>query len=276
MNEEPFHLLDLLRSALLGRYKKISKQELGSQPEQEQEAEKRESRRGLEEEMGGSGAHGKKGKQRGIWKSFLHIKELKAAEIYVKPSRKSVLTDVSFNSYYFCRYLKLPPIVIDDFTKSKFLNMVAYEMCRDAPDDYTVTSYVCFLCELIYDADDVKELRSKNIFYNRLGSDEDVVKIFNEIADGLVDPDAYGDVKARIQKHYYKRVNTWIAGGLQEYFRYPWSFTGFIAAVWILILTSLQTYYAHPGKQMMIIYMGLFGVPIFILVVWYIVRLLWD
>ena len=248
MNEEPFHLLDLLRSALLGRYKKISKQELGSQPEQEQEAEKRESRRGLEEEMGGSGAHGKKGKQRGIWKSFLHIKELKAAEIYVKPSRKSVLIDVSLNSYYFCRYLKLPPIVIDDFTKSKFLNMVAYEMCRDAPDDYTVTSYVCFLCELIYDADDVKELRSKNIFYNRLGSDEDVVKIFNEIADGLVDLDAYGDVKARIQEHYDKRVNTWIAQGLHDHFRSPWTVMAFIAAVLILFLTGVQTYYALPGN----------------------------
>ncbi|XP_034707937.1 UPF0481 protein At3g47200-like [Vitis riparia] len=279
-NKEPSHLLDLLRSVLLGKYKKISKQELGSQPEQEQEAEKRESRRGLEEEMGGSGAHGKKGEQRVIWKSFRHIKELKAAGIYLKPRRTSFLTDNSFKSHFFYGCLKLPPITIDGFTKTKFLNMVAYEMCPDAPVDQAVTSYVCFLYELIDQADDVKELRSKHILHNLLGSDEDVAKIFNKIGNDLVDPGAYGDVKARIQKQYDKRVKTWIAEGLHEHFRSPWTFTGLIAAVWILIVTGLQTYYAHPGKQMMHIYMGLLGVPIFLFLVWYIVwhivRRLWD
>ena len=153
-------------------------------------------------------------------------------------------------------------------------------MCPDAPVDQAVTSYVCFLFELIDQADDVKELRSKHILHNLLGSDEDVAKIFNEIGNDLVDPGAYGDVKARVQKHYDKRVNTWIAEGLHEHFRSPWTFTGLIAAVWILLVTGLQTYYAHPGKQMMHIYMGLLGVPIFLFLVWYIVwhivRLLWD
>ena len=259
-NKEPSHLLELLRSALLGGYKKI-------QPKQKQEAEKK----GKSSSSGG-----------GIWESFRHIKELKAAGIYLKPSRKSFLTEISFKSHFFYGCLKLPRITIDGFTKTRFLNMVAYEMCPDAPVDQAVTSYVCFLYELIDQADDVKQLRSKHILHNLLGSDEDVAKIFNEIGNDLVDPGAYGDVKARIQKHYDKRVNTWIAEGLHEHFRSPWTFTSLIAAVWILIVTGLQTYYAHPGKQMMhiYIYMGLLGVPIFLFLVWYIVwhivRLLWD
>ncbi|KAL6324751.1 hypothetical protein AAG906_017091 [Vitis piasezkii] len=163
-DEEPSHLLDLLRSALLGQ----------SQPKQEQQPEKK--------------------------------------------GKKSFLTEISFESYFFYGYLKLPPITIDDFTKAKFLNMVAYEMCPDAPDDYAVTSYVCFLYDFIDDADDVKELRSKHILHNLLGSDEDVAHIFNEIGNGLVDPEIYGDVKARIQKHYDKRVNTWIAETLHGNF----------------------------------------------------------
>ncbi|WKA02835.1 hypothetical protein VitviT2T_020988 [Vitis vinifera] len=315
-NEEPSHLLDLLRSALLGRFKMIR----GSQPEQEQEAEKKgesssssgggngaslpeqeqeAEKKGKSSSSSGGGNGGsqpeqeqeaeKKGKsslsggdgeQRGIWKSFRHIKELKAAGIYLKPRRASFLTDISFESHFFYGCLKLPPITIDGFTKTKFLNMVAYEMCPDAPVDQAVTSYVCFLYELIDQADDVKELRSKHILHNLLGSDEDVAKIFNEIGNDLVDPGAYGDVKARIQKHYDKRVKTWIAEGLHEHFRSPWTFTALIAAVWILIVTGLQTYYAHPGKQMMHIYMGLLGVPIFLFLVWYIVWhivwLLWD
>ena len=249
-NKEPSHLLDLLRSALLGRYKKISKQELGSQPEQEQEAEKKgESSSSSRGRDGGFCCPWKKGKQQGNWPSFRHIKELKAAGIHLQPSATSSLTDISFNSYFFYGYLKLPPIIVDDSTKPKFLNIVAYEMCPDAPDDYAVTSYVCFLYELIDHADDVKELRSKHILYNCLGSDEDVAKIFNEIGNDVVDPDAYKEVKTSIQKHYDKRVNTWIAEGLHEHFRSPWTIIAFIAAVLVLLFTGVSTYYALPGKS---------------------------
>ncbi|XP_034706328.1 UPF0481 protein At3g47200-like [Vitis riparia] len=242
VNEEPSHLLDLLRSALLGRFHMIR-----SQPEKEQQPKKK----GKSSSRGGKWGlrwPWKKGKQRGIRQSFRHIKELKAAGIYLKPSRTCFLRDVSFKSYFFFGHLKLPPITIDDSTKTKFLNMVAYEMCPDAPDDYTVTSYICFLYDLIDHADDVKELRSRHILYNCLGSDEDVAQIFNEIGNDLVDPEIYEDVKARIQKHYDKRVNTWIAQALHNHFRSPWTVMAFIAALLILFLTGVQTYYALPGN----------------------------
>ncbi|WKA02806.1 hypothetical protein VitviT2T_020960 [Vitis vinifera] len=142
VNEEPSHLLDLLRSALLGQ----------SQPEQEQQPEKK----------GKSSSS-----QGGKWGP--------------------------------------------------------YEMCPDAPDDYAVTSYICFLYDLIDHADDVKELRSKHILHNLLGSDDDVAKIFNEISNDLVNPEAYKDVKDCIQKHYDKRVNTWTAQALHNHFRSPWT-----------------------------------------------------
>ncbi|KAL6323982.1 hypothetical protein AAG906_006253 [Vitis piasezkii] len=240
-DKKPSHLLNLLRSALLGR-----------QPEKKGKSSHKKSS-SFQEGKGGLCCRWKKGKQRGIWQSFRHIKELKAAGIYLKPSRTCFLRDISFKSYFF-GYLKLPPITIDDFTKTKFLNMVAYEMCPDAPDDYAVTSYVCFLYDFIDDADDVKELRSKHILHNLLGSDEDVAHIFNEIGNGLVDPEIYGHAKARIQKHYNKRVNTWIAEALHGHFRSPWTFMALIAAVLILILTGVQTYYAHRGNYIIYIY----------------------
>ena len=64
-------------------------------------------------------------------------------------------------------------------------------MCSEGPDDYAVTSYICFLGSLIDDADDVKELRSRHILCNFLGSDEEVTRIFHEIANNLVDPAIY-------------------------------------------------------------------------------------
>ena len=290
-DEEPSHLLDLFRSALLGKNKKGKKPEGGSQPERVQESSSSSSGGGkggsqperMQESssssQGGKGGlccRWKKGKQRDIRQSFRHIKELKAAGIHLKPSRTSFLRDISFKSCFFRGYLKLPPIMVDDSTKPRFLNIVAYEMCPDAPDDYAVTSYICFLCHLIDHADDVEELRSKHILYNFLGSDEQVAKIFNEIADDLVEHDAYNELKSSIQKDYDRRVNTWIAEGLHGHFRSPWTFMALIAAVLILILTGIQTYYAHPGKHMKHIYMWLFGVAIFLFLVWYIVPRLWD
>ena len=186
LDEEPSHFLDLLRSALLGGSKKIRKQEA-------------------------------QGFCCPDWPSFRHIKELKAAGIHLKRSRTSFLTDISFKSCFFCGYLKLPQIIIDDFTKPKFLNTVAYEMCQDGPYDYAVTYYMCFLYDIIDHADDVKELRSKHILSNLLGSDEDVAQLFNEISNDLVDPEAYKDVKDRIQEHYNKRMNTWIASRPFQY-----------------------------------------------------------
>ncbi|KAJ9682632.1 hypothetical protein PVL29_018537 [Vitis rotundifolia] len=277
-NKEPSHLLDLFQSALLGRYKKI-------QPKQDQKPEEKENsslcgggdegfccpwKKGKQQgqgiwqseqkeksslcggEDGGFCCPWKNGKQQGIWKSFGHIKELKAAGIYFRPSRTSSLTDISFKSYFFYGHLKLPS------------------------DDYAVTSYIYFLYELIDQADDVKELRSKHILYNFLGSDEDVAQIFNEITNNVEDTKVYEDVKARIQEHYNKRVNTWITQVLHDHFRSPWTFMALTAAVWMLILTGLQTYYAHPGKHIIHTYMWLFGVPSFLFVVWYIVRPLWD
>ncbi|RVW83095.1 hypothetical protein CK203_040754 [Vitis vinifera] len=172
---------------------------------------KKKSRRRVKEEMGGPVAHGRKAKN----EAFRNTKELKVAGIHLQPSGTSFLRDVSFNSYFFYGCLNLPPIIVDDFTKPKFLNIVAYEMCPDAPDDYAVTSYVCFLYELIDHADDVKELRSKHILYNCLGSDEDVAKFSTRSA------------------------MAWS----------PWTIIAFIAAVLILLLTGFQTYFAFPAKS---------------------------
>ncbi|KAJ9682630.1 hypothetical protein PVL29_018535 [Vitis rotundifolia] len=215
VTDTPSHLLDLLRSALLGRIKRLG----GSQPEQEQQPEKKEK-----------SSSSQRGDGRGIWLySFQRIKELKASRIHLKPSRTSMLTGVSFNSYFFYGYLKLPPIIIGDFTKHRFLNIVAYEMCLDALDDYGVTSYICLLYHLIDHADDVKELRSKHILYNLLG----------KIGNDLVDPEAYKDVKDCIQEHYNKRMNTWIAQAFHDHFNTPRTIIAFIAAVLILFLTGV-------------------------------------
>ncbi|PPD79260.1 hypothetical protein GOBAR_DD23809 [Gossypium barbadense] len=174
------------------------------------------------------------------------VKELKKAGITLKASETSCLTDISFNHIFFSGKLRLPPITVDDST----INLIAYEMCPDFDNDFTVTSYMCFLDLLIDEAEDVKDLRDAGILYNRLGSDEEVAKLFNKMNTDLVpSPMIYSGVKEKIHNHC---KNMWInhaAQGYHTYFRSPWTFLAFLGAIAALLLSALQTYYTiHQPK----------------------------
>ncbi|XP_052877401.1 UPF0481 protein At3g47200-like [Gossypium arboreum] len=175
-----------------------------------------------------------------------NVKELKKAGIRLKASKTSCLTDISFNHFFFFGKLRLPPITVDDST----INLIAYEMCPDFDNDFTVTSYMCFLDLLIDEAEDVKDLRDAGILYNGLGSDEEVAKLFNKMNTDLVpSPMIYSGVKRQIHNHC---KNMWInhaAQGYHTYFRSPWAFLAFVGAITALSLSTLQTYYTiHQRK----------------------------
>ncbi|XP_031270788.1 uncharacterized protein LOC116129182 [Pistacia vera] len=160
--------------------------------------------------------------------------------IRLRPSGTGCLRDITFN----LGTLRLPSIQVDDSTASKFLNLIAYEMCPDFLNDFGVSSYVAFLDILIDQAQDVKELRDKQILHNFLGSDEEVAKLFNEIGTDLVsNPNIYRDVKSKIQRRYDNKLMTSMAQFIHEYFRSPWSAIAFLAAIIALASTVAQTVY---------------------------------
>ncbi|KAK4838839.1 hypothetical protein QYF36_016854 [Acer negundo] len=171
-------------------------------------------------------------------------KELNAAGIHFRPSQGHRFTDVQFSSsFILIGFLKLPPIAVDDSTKSMLLNMVAYEACPDAPDDLGVSSYICFMDSLIDHAEDVKELRSKGILLNFLGSDQQVADLFNQIADNLVaNPNAYAKVKNKLQRHHKNKIKIWLAEWLHTHFTSPWTVLAFVGAIFALVLSVIQTY----------------------------------
>ncbi|KAF5468938.1 hypothetical protein F2P56_013046 [Juglans regia] len=229
--QPPTHLLDLLRTSLLGPP--------GRQTQTENVQENRT--KDLE------------------WQSYRNLQELKAAGIIVE--RSCIKTGNYLRSIFFARkwinllpgkyfnlypgHISLPPMIVDDSTGPKFLNMIAYEMCLDFYNDFGVTSYISFLDSLIDEASDVKDLRKARVLYNFLGSDEEVAKLFNEIGTDLVpDLKAYKDVKYQIQECY---DNTWMRF-TAEFFHYHFrtSWTGFasLAALFALFLGATQTWFA--------------------------------
>ncbi|KAF3672803.1 putative trans-resveratrol di-O-methyltransferase-like [Capsicum annuum] len=167
------------------------------------------------------------------------------------------LSEVKFTSFHCSALLTLPPIAVDNSTKSEFLNLVAYEARPDTPDDFGITSnYICFMRSLIDNAEDVKELRSKGILLN-FGTDEEVANFFKEIARNLVpNPYAFDDVKYKIEEHCSSKRKAWIAELKNTHFASPWTFLAFIAALFVialqvagLILSAFQTYYAAHDKK---------------------------
>uniref|UniRef100_A0A7N2M2N7 Uncharacterized protein n=1 Tax=Quercus lobata TaxID=97700 RepID=A0A7N2M2N7_QUELO len=127
---------------------------------------------------------------------------------------------------------------VDDSTKPKFLNLIAYEMCLDFKNDFGITSYISFLDSLIDESSDVKMLRKAGILYNCLGSDDEVAQVFNEIGTDLVpNIKIYSDVKSQIQDLYRKQCRTWTAQFFHDHFSSPWTFLAFVGAFLALILS---------------------------------------
>jgi hypothetical protein len=227
--EKPAHLLDCLRTRLFRNSEHNIKVKSGGQEVQD-------------------------------WQSYRNVKEIRAAGIQLKLCESSSLADVIFEAQRFSGYLSLPPITVDGSTGSKFMNLIAYEMCPDFDNDFGVTSYICFLDSLINDAEDVKELKEAHILKNSLGRDIEVARLFNDMGTDLVpNSEIYGDVKVKIQNYcnntyniYYIhfKLKTWINEVIRVHFSSPWAIVGLLAASAALVLTAIQTWYtvySPPG-----------------------------
>ncbi|KAK9290310.1 hypothetical protein L1049_008477 [Liquidambar formosana] len=174
---------------------------------------------------------------RADWFSYRSAKELKTVGIHFRAGKIRCFSDVKFKS-------KLCYVFGAVHANNRLL---AHR--QDAPEDFSITSYICFMDSLIDQAEDVMELRSKGILLNFLGSDQQVADLFNEIANDLVpNPNAYVDVKNGIENHYKNTIKIWIAEWLHNHFTSPWTFLAFFGAILALALSIIQTYYtAFPS-----------------------------
>ncbi|KAA8518027.1 hypothetical protein F0562_015492 [Nyssa sinensis] len=186
------------------------------------------------------GENDKKGKSRRNAECYTYrsAQDLKTAGIHFRPSKSARFTDVRYEPGTCRGILRLPKMVIDDFSESLFLNLVAYEMCPNSPKELGVISYLWFIDTLIDYPQDVKELRQKGIILNFLGNDQQVADLFNKIANDLVpDPDAYKTVRRQIEQHYQSKFKLWITEWVHIHFSSPWTILAFLGAILALFLS---------------------------------------
>nr|XP_023918863.1 UPF0481 protein At3g47200-like isoform X2 [Quercus suber] len=195
--------------------------------------------------------------------SFGSVGELKTTGIRFKPINSSFLRSAEigksislrgteFRSGFLYAELKLPPLFLDRAKIKVYSNLAAFEWCPPIMvRKLVITSYIGFLNTLIDGPDDVRELRSKRILLCKIVSDEEVVKMLREISIyGVQTVVFYDGVRKAIEKHYNSKIRTWVAELIYKYFSSPWTALGLFAALAVLVLTVVQTFFAiHPVKE---------------------------
>ncbi|RXH81570.1 hypothetical protein DVH24_034991 [Malus domestica] len=149
--------------------------------------------------------------------------------------------------------IEMPPITIDDFMSSFLLNCVAYEQCHKSSSKH-ITTYATLLDCLVNTYKDVEYLCDRDIIENCFGNDGEVARFINNLGkDVAFDMDRCYLAKLFNDVHHYYG-NTWHvqwASFKYTYFDTPWSFISAFAALILLILTFMQTFYTvlsyyHP------------------------------
>ncbi|KAI7754327.1 hypothetical protein M8C21_009069, partial [Ambrosia artemisiifolia] len=130
------------------------------------------------------------------------VTELKARGIFLKRmSDESSNEGIKFHSHCCYGELELVHRTVYWNTKAIYLNMIAYEMCAHNANDLRVSTYIRVMKSLVLQPDDVKELRNQNILLHCLGSDEEVVKLFDEIYAPLVNLYMFSQLRLQIENH---------------------------------------------------------------------------
>lgn len=157
-----------------------------------------------------------------------------------KKNVKNIL-DVSFKD----GVLQIPYIVVEESSRSRYLNLIAYEQCRST-DQKHLTSYAVFMDCLINTSSDVIVLQRCGIIENKLADTAEVAKFFNQLRDC-----AYIDYEDHYLRQLFVDVNNYCqafwhkhrAKLCHDYFSSPWTIFSFAVAVVLLVITITKFIY---------------------------------
>ncbi|XXG86947.1 hypothetical protein AAC387_Pa11g1753 [Persea americana] len=142
--------------------------------------------------------------------------------------------------------MEITPLCIYDDARILFRSLMAFEQCFPKCGNH-FTSYCHLIDFLVNTPKDVSILREADIIENGLGSNEEVALFFNELCKEIVwsvNGSYLADLFDKVNQHTQKRWPRWRAKLVRDYFGNPWAIISVIAALIILILTFLQSYFS--------------------------------
>jgi hypothetical protein len=176
------------------------------------------------------------------------VSKLRRSGIKLNPGKAESFLVVNFRR----GVIDMPTITIDDFMSSFLVNCVAFEQCHNGGSKH-FTTYATFLDCLVNTAKDVEYLCDRNIVENYFGTEAEVARFINNLGkDVAFDINLCYLSKLFNDVHEY-HGNSWhvqYASFMYTYFKTPWSFISAVAALVLLVLSFLQTFYTiYPSHQ---------------------------
>uniref|UniRef100_A0A7N2KZP2 Uncharacterized protein n=1 Tax=Quercus lobata TaxID=97700 RepID=A0A7N2KZP2_QUELO len=163
-------------------------------------------------------------------------------KIIRKGESKSFL-DIKFDN----GVLEIPQLKIEETTESFFRNIISFEQCYPNCKP-RFTSYAILLDNLINTVKDVDILCENKIIKNWLNP-EDAVPFFNKLYYNIgVIEIYYQSLCKEVNEYYNRRWPRWRAMLVRNYFNTPWAILSTAAAIILLILSFVQTWYTIYRK----------------------------
>lgn len=135
----------------------------------------------------------------------------------------------------------LPSIIVQDFTDSLFLNLMAFEQQKLFKTNH-VMHYVYLMKKLMVSEEDVLLLKREGIVSNYRGTDKDVAEFFNHLGKGMfISVDFMDGLARQVMVHRKNKCNSYRAALLNDYFSTPWKTLGVVIAALLVALTIVQT-----------------------------------
>ncbi|KAH0692318.1 hypothetical protein KY285_019415 [Solanum tuberosum] len=164
---------------------------------------------------------------------------------YAKVKNMTSLFDIKFEK----GLMEIPCFRVEDHTETVLRNLIAYEQQSSDVDPTYFSDYATFMDHLIDSDKDVNLLCQKGIIENWIGEDKEVASLFNKIGKGVT---TYSNFyyKEEIKKVIEYRGKPWNrmkANLMRNYFSSPWVGASTLAAIILLILTTIQTILTFTG-----------------------------
>ncbi|XP_078168988.1 UPF0481 protein At3g47200-like [Carex rostrata] len=141
--------------------------------------------------------------------------------------------------------LEIPMLEIAGWSKTFIANLVAYEQCIH--ERQHLSSFASFLDSLINTEKDVMILQQCKIIKNELGSEEELTHFINQVCQGVVFnycDDFLAELIKEVNIYCESSWNKHRARLIRDYFSSPWAAISLVAALVLLVLTFVQSFFA--------------------------------
>ncbi|KAK1292122.1 UPF0481 protein [Acorus calamus] len=171
---------------------------------------------------------------------MLSATEQRAAGIVFKQKRKCSFLDVTFNN----GVMEIPVLCIYEHTIPILRNLIAFEQCYPHTMDH-ITYYAVFMERMIKTPSDVRVLQGEGILRIGKSNEEEMARLFGELCTQVFVNNGrsyLNELFYAVNKHCGSKWNKWRAVLARDYFKNPWAIISLAAAIFLIILTLVQTY----------------------------------